>query len=51
LTKVNEIGKWWFALLNIRLNSISLLDFGLAIRKSRDVCLMTKAEILNGIAQ
>ncbi len=51
LTKVNEIGEWWSALLNIRLNSISLLDFGLAIKKSRDVCMMTKAEILNGIAQ
>ncbi len=50
LTKVNGIGEWWFALLNIRLNSISLLDFGLAIKKCRDVCMMTKAEILNGIA-
>jgi ADP-heptose:LPS heptosyltransferase len=51
LTTIREIGEWWSAILNIRLNSIPLLDFNSAIKKSRDVCMMTKAEILNGIAQ
>jgi ADP-heptose:LPS heptosyltransferase len=51
LTNTKEIGEWWSALLNIRLNSIPLLDFNSAIKKSRDVCMVTKAEILNGITQ
>jgi ADP-heptose:LPS heptosyltransferase len=51
IAKVKGIGEWWFALLNIRLNSIPLLDFNGAIQKSRDVCMMTKAEMLCGIAQ
>jgi ADP-heptose:LPS heptosyltransferase len=51
LTNEKDIGEWWSALLNIRLNSIPLLDFNRAIKKSRDACMMTKAEILNGIAQ
>jgi len=50
LTKVTGIGEWWTALLNIRLNSIALLDFKNAVKKSRDVCMVTKAEIINGVA-
>lgn len=51
LTNVMGIGEWWSALINIRLNSIPLLDFNRAIKKSREACMITKVEILNGIAQ
>jgi len=51
ITKVKGIGEWWSALLNIRLNSIPILDLNGAIQKSRDACMMTKAEILCGIVQ
>ncbi len=45
LIKIKGIADFWCALLNIRLNSIPLLDFTKGIHQSRNVCIETRNQI------
>ena len=45
LLSIKGIGEFWSALLNIRLNSVQVLDFGRGVMESCDVCAKTREQI------
>jgi heptosyltransferase I len=50
LAETNGIAAFWAALLNLRLNSVSMIDPVSGIRASREECLASTAEIRTAIA-
>jgi ADP-heptose:LPS heptosyltransferase len=45
LSSIKGIGEFWSALLNIRLNSVQVLDIEMGIAESCDVCIKTREQI------
>jgi hypothetical protein len=45
LSSIKGIGEFWSALLNIRLNSVQVLDIERGIAESYDVCTKTREQI------
>lgn len=45
ISTIKGIGEFWAALLNIRLNSVPLIDIRAGIQMSRDICRVTRQQV------
>jgi hypothetical protein len=50
LSPLSEIGAFWTAILNLRLNSVPMLDAFAAVKESLEICRRTNKEIKHAIA-
>jgi len=50
LAALTGVGAFWSAILNIRLNSVPVLDPAAAVKESLDVCTRIKTEVLHAVS-